>query len=79
MSYRTPPHRAAAVNETKNALLASRRAVLTTHLNADGDGGITSAGRSEIDGHEQRPGQDWRLAIGQAAKECSQQVRSMLG
>lgn len=38
MSYRTPAHRAAAVNEVKNALLASRRAVLTTHLNADGDG-----------------------------------------
>jgi len=39
LSYRTPAHRAAAVNEVKNALLASRRAVLTTHLNADGDGG----------------------------------------
>lgn len=38
MSYRTPAHRAAAVNEAKNTLLASRRAVLTTHLNADGDG-----------------------------------------
>lgn len=43
MSYRTPPHRAAAVNETKNALLASRRAVLTTHLNADGDGAGSEA------------------------------------
>lgn len=38
MSYRTPAHRAAAVKATKNALMASRRAVLTTHLNADGDG-----------------------------------------
>jgi len=28
----------AAVKETRDALLASRRAVLTTHLNADGDG-----------------------------------------
>ena len=26
------------VRETRDALLASRRAVLTTHLNADGDG-----------------------------------------
>ncbi|MEM7415021.1 MAG: bifunctional oligoribonuclease/PAP phosphatase NrnA [Gemmatimonadota bacterium] len=38
MSYRTPPHRAAEVAQVRNALLASRRAVLTTHLNADGDG-----------------------------------------
>ena len=38
MSYRAPAHRAAAVKEAKNALLASRRAILTTHLNADGDG-----------------------------------------
>lgn len=38
MSYRTPSGRAAAVKKAKNALLASRRAVLTTHLNADGDG-----------------------------------------
>lgn len=43
MSYRTPAHRAAAVNEVKNALLASRRAVLTTHLNADGDGAGSQA------------------------------------
>ena len=43
MSYRTPPHRTAAVNEVKNALLASRRAVLTTHLNADGDGAGSQA------------------------------------
>lgn len=38
-----PAHRAAAVNEVKNALLASRRAVLTTHLNADGDGAGSQA------------------------------------
>lgn len=43
MSYRTPAHRVAAVNEVKNALLASRRAVLTTHLNADGDGAGSQA------------------------------------
>lgn len=38
MSYRTPPARVAAVKQARDALLASRRAVLTTHLNADGDG-----------------------------------------
>ena len=38
MSYRTPDARIASVREVRNALLASRRAVLTTHLNADGDG-----------------------------------------
>lgn len=43
MSYRTPAHRTAAVNQVKNALLASRRAVLTTHLNADGDGAGSQA------------------------------------
>lgn len=43
MSYRTPAHRAAAVEGAKNALLASRRAVLTTHLNADGDGAGSQA------------------------------------
>ena len=43
MSYRTPAHRAAAVKEAKNVLLASRRAVLTTHLNADGDGAGSQA------------------------------------
>lgn len=43
MSYRTPARRAAAVHEVKNALLASRRAVLTTHLNADGDGAGSQA------------------------------------
>ncbi len=43
MSYRTPAHRAAAVNEAKNVLLASRRAILTTHLNADGDGAGSQA------------------------------------
>lgn len=36
--YRTPEKRLSAVREVRNALLASRRAVLTTHLNADGDG-----------------------------------------
>ena len=43
MSYRAPAHRAAAVKEAKNALLASRRAILTTHLNADGDGAGSQA------------------------------------
>lgn len=43
MSYRTPSHRAGAVVQVKNALLASRRAVLTTHLNADGDGAGSQA------------------------------------
>ena len=43
MSYRTPAHRAAAVTEVRNALLAARRAVLTTHLNADGDGAGSEA------------------------------------
>jgi phosphoesterase RecJ-like protein len=43
LSYRTPAHRAAAVNEARNVLLASRRAVLTTHLNADGDGAGSQA------------------------------------
>ena len=43
MSYRTPAHRAAAVTEARNTLLASRRAVLTTHLNADGDGAGSQA------------------------------------
>ncbi len=38
MSYTTPPGRAAAVDEAVEALRASRQAVLTTHLNADGDG-----------------------------------------
>ncbi len=38
MSYRTPEERITSVREVRNALLASRRAVLTTHLNADGDG-----------------------------------------
>lgn len=43
MSYRTPAHRATAVNATRNALQASRSAVLTTHLNADGDGAGSEA------------------------------------
>jgi phosphoesterase RecJ-like protein len=38
LSYRTPQARIASVREVRNALLASRRAILTTHLNADGDG-----------------------------------------
>jgi len=38
MAYRTPAHRTDAVAEVLDALRASRRAVLTTHLNADGDG-----------------------------------------
>jgi phosphoesterase RecJ-like protein len=36
--YRTPEHRRRAVREALDALRGSRRAVLTTHLNADGDG-----------------------------------------
>jgi len=43
VGYRTPAHRAAAVRQAKNAMLASRRAVLTTHLNADGDGAGSEA------------------------------------
>jgi phosphoesterase RecJ-like protein len=43
LGYRTPAHRAASVKNAKNALLASRRAVLTTHLNADGDGAGSEA------------------------------------
>jgi phosphoesterase RecJ-like protein len=43
VGYRTPTHRVAAVKQAKNALLASRRAVLTTHLNADGDGAGSQA------------------------------------
>ena len=43
MGYRTPAHRAAAVKQARSALLASRRAVLTTHLNADGDGAGSEA------------------------------------
>jgi phosphoesterase RecJ-like protein len=38
MGYETPAHRREAVAAVREALLASRRAVLTTHLNADGDG-----------------------------------------
>lgn len=43
MGYRTPAHRAAAVKQARSALLAARRAVLTTHLNADGDGAGSEA------------------------------------
>jgi phosphoesterase RecJ-like protein len=38
LSYRTPDARKSSVREVRDALLASRRTVLTTHLNADGDG-----------------------------------------
>lgn len=38
MSYRTPDHRRAAVREVLDLLRAARRVILTTHLNADGDG-----------------------------------------
>lgn len=43
MTYRTPPGRMASVKSVRNALLAARRAVLTTHLNADGDGAGSEA------------------------------------
>lgn len=36
--YRTPEARHPSVREVRDALMASRRAILTTHLNADGDG-----------------------------------------
>jgi phosphoesterase RecJ-like protein len=36
--YRTPGHRKRAVRQALDALRGSRRAILTTHLNADGDG-----------------------------------------
>jgi phosphoesterase RecJ-like protein len=38
MAYEIPAHRREGVWAVREALLASRRAVLTTHLNADGDG-----------------------------------------
>lgn len=43
MGYRTPAHRAAAIKQVRSSLLAARRAVLTTHLNADGDGAGSEA------------------------------------
>jgi phosphoesterase RecJ-like protein len=43
MGYRTPDSRREAVAAVREALLASRRAVLTTHLNADGDGAGSEA------------------------------------
>jgi len=43
LSYRTPDARMSSVREVRNALLASRRAVITTHLNADGDGAGSEA------------------------------------
>ncbi len=38
MSYRTPPNRDAPVREVLDALEGASRILLTTHLNADGDG-----------------------------------------
>jgi phosphoesterase RecJ-like protein len=38
LAYRTPPHRARAAREAADALRAARSVILTTHLNADGDG-----------------------------------------
>jgi phosphoesterase RecJ-like protein len=43
VGYRTPAHRAAAVKKVRSSLLAARRAVLVTHLNADGDGAGSEA------------------------------------
>lgn len=43
LSYRTPAARVPAVKSVRDALLAARRAVLTTHLNADGDGAGSEA------------------------------------
>lgn len=43
MGYGTPAHRAVAVKQVRSALLASRCAILTTHLNADGDGAGSEA------------------------------------
>jgi bifunctional oligoribonuclease and PAP phosphatase NrnA len=43
LSYRTPPARSSFVKETRDALLAARSAILTTHLNADGDGAGSQA------------------------------------
>jgi phosphoesterase RecJ-like protein len=38
LSYRTPEARSKAVREARDAMLASRKAILTTHVNGDGDG-----------------------------------------
>jgi len=43
LSYRTPAARVPSVKAVRDALLASRRAVLTTHVNADGDGAGSEA------------------------------------
>jgi len=43
LSYRTPAARVPGVRAVRDALLAARRAVLTTHLNADGDGAGSEA------------------------------------
>lgn len=37
MSYSTPEHRRAKVSEVREIILSSRRAVITTHANVDGD------------------------------------------
>jgi len=38
LAYSTPRSRRSSVRAVRNALMASRKAILTTHLNADGDG-----------------------------------------
>lgn len=38
MSYRTPDHRKSAVRRAADAMRSARRVILTTHVNADGDG-----------------------------------------
>lgn len=43
MSYRTPQGRRRMVEDAYRALLTSRRAILTTHVNADGDGAGSQA------------------------------------
>ncbi len=43
MSYRTPAARVPSVKAVRDALLAARHAVLTTHINADGDGAGSEA------------------------------------
>jgi phosphoesterase RecJ-like protein len=43
MAYETPEHRLGAVAQAREALQASRRTILTTHLNADGDGAGSEA------------------------------------
>ena len=43
MSYRTPPSRVEAAASVLAALLGARRVLITTHLNADGDGAGSEA------------------------------------